>query len=228
MTYSYSLQLYATPELDVVEFACLTYQPVVEPFDVSFKLNLKDTGLFKDISESTTFPVITRSSNENFTAHLFPHFQFPTEGLPSKVIGAEQKRIPQLIATLDVGSVFLRLSQSAVNTLSSAVDVWTSALSPLAAQPKEAVILTHFIVCNDTNRRLRFGQVDTDEEIALEKRKGVTYSWRSQQMKKLLRFAISSGSRNASSSHWSEPIDLFTTGVFSRSIQTSSGAFVSG
>ena len=53
MIFSYSLQLYATPELDVVEFACLTYQPVVEPFDVSFKLNLKDTGLFKDISEST-------------------------------------------------------------------------------------------------------------------------------------------------------------------------------
>ena len=51
MINSYSLQLYATPELDVVEFACLTYQPVVEPFDVSFKLNLKDTGLFKDISE---------------------------------------------------------------------------------------------------------------------------------------------------------------------------------
>ena len=137
--------------------------------------------------------------------------------------------MPRLTAALDVGSVFLRLSQSAVNTLSSAIAVWTPALSPPIAQPQEAGISAHFIVCNDTNRRLRFGQADTDEEIALEKRKAITYSWRSQQIKKLLRFAISSGSRsNASSSHWSEPIDLFTTGVFSRSIQTSSGSFVGG
>ena len=39
-------QVNATPELDMVEFACLTYQPVVEPFDMSVKLNFKDVGLF--------------------------------------------------------------------------------------------------------------------------------------------------------------------------------------
>ena len=93
--------------------------------------------------------------------------------------------MPRLTAALDVGSVFLRLSQSAVNTLSSAIAVWTPALSPPIAQPQEAGISAHFIVCNDTNRRLRFGQADTDEEIALEKRKAITYSWRSQQIKKM-------------------------------------------
>ena len=38
------LKLNATPELDLVEFGCLTYQPVVEPFDVSLKLRLKNAG----------------------------------------------------------------------------------------------------------------------------------------------------------------------------------------
>ncbi len=54
--------------------------------------------------------------------------------------------------SLDVscGDVVVDASQSTIHTLSGGLQAW---------QDKEDPILSHFIICNNTNHAIRFGQV---------------------------------------------------------------------
>lgn len=45
----------------------------------------------------------------------------------------------------------------------------------------EELIFSHFVVCNDTQEILRFGQVDTDENIVLASLHSHQYCWRSHK-----------------------------------------------
>lgn len=54
----------------------------------------------------------------------------------------------------------------------------------------ELVVLTRYVICNDTTLGLHFGQAGTHEDIYLESRHCHLYSWRSQKCKQLLRVAI--------------------------------------
>lgn len=45
----------------------------------------------------------------------------------------------------------------------------------------EELVFSHFVICNDTQETLRFGQVDTDENILLASLHSHQYSWRSHR-----------------------------------------------
>lgn len=45
----------------------------------------------------------------------------------------------------------------------------------------EQLVFSHFVICNDTQETLRFGQVDTDENVLLESLHSHQYSWRSHK-----------------------------------------------
>lgn len=45
----------------------------------------------------------------------------------------------------------------------------------------EELVLSHYVICNDTHETLRFGQVDTDENVLLASRHSHQYSWRSHK-----------------------------------------------
>lgn len=52
------------------------------------------------------------------------------------------------------------------------------------------IIMTRYVICNDTNVHIRFGQTDTDEDILLASRHFHSYSWRSQKKKQQLKVAV--------------------------------------
>lgn len=45
----------------------------------------------------------------------------------------------------------------------------------------EELIYSHYVICNDTHETLRFGQVDTDENVLLDSLHSHQYSWRSHK-----------------------------------------------
>lgn len=45
----------------------------------------------------------------------------------------------------------------------------------------EELLYSHYVICNDTHETLRFGQVDTDENVVLASLHSHQYSWRSHK-----------------------------------------------
>lgn len=45
----------------------------------------------------------------------------------------------------------------------------------------EELLYSHYVICNDTHETLRFGQVDTDENVLLASLHSHQYSWRSHK-----------------------------------------------
>ena len=45
----------------------------------------------------------------------------------------------------------------------------------------EELVYSHYVICNDTHETLRFGQVDTDENVLLGSLHSHQYSWRSHK-----------------------------------------------
>ena len=43
----------------------------------------------------------------------------------------------------------------------------------------------HYVLCNDTQQPIRFGQAGTDENLILQPREMQSYSWRSQKVKQV-------------------------------------------
>uniref|UniRef100_T1IW73 Chorein N-terminal domain-containing protein n=1 Tax=Strigamia maritima TaxID=126957 RepID=T1IW73_STRMM len=78
------------------------------------------------------------------------------------------------------------LGQSAMHTLYFAYRIFFQ----LSSESTEQLFLTHYVICNDTQETIRFGQVDTDENIVLHSRKMHAYSWRSHRSKQLLHVCV--------------------------------------
>ncbi|KAA0702554.1 Vacuolar protein sorting-associated protein 13B [Triplophysa tibetana] len=61
----------------------------------------------------------------------------------------------------------------------------STTLQPLHAANRvpdaEELIFSHYVICNDTQEVLRFGQVDTDENILLHSYQSHQYSWRTHK-----------------------------------------------
>lgn len=62
------------------------------------------------------------------------------------------------------------------------------------------VVMTHYVICNDTNLILCFGQAGTDEDILLLSRHCHLYSWRSQKSKHMIKVGLEQNGRI-----WSKP-----------------------
>lgn len=116
-----------------------------------------------------------------------------------------------LDGTVIVDSVLVSFGQHAVHSLNTAIQAWQQNKYPEA----EELVFSHFVICNDTQETLRFGQVDTDENILLASLHSHQYSWRSHKSPQLLHICI----EGWGNWRWSEPFSVDHAGTFIRTIQ---------
>ncbi|CAJ1061446.1 LOW QUALITY PROTEIN: vacuolar protein sorting-associated protein 13B-like [Xyrichtys novacula] len=118
-------------------------------------------------------------------------------------------------STLDVNvfvdPVFLNISQYTIHTVDTALQSWQQNENPEA----EELVYSHFVICNDTNETLRFGQVDTDENVLLASLHSHQYSWRSHKSPQLLHICI----EGWGNWRWSEAFSVDNIGTLLRTIQ---------
>ncbi|XP_069393276.1 intermembrane lipid transfer protein VPS13B isoform X3 [Paralichthys olivaceus] len=117
--------------------------------------------------------------------------------------------------TLDVNvfvdPVFLNISQYTIHTVDTALHSWQQNGNPEA----EDLVYSHYVICNDTHETLRFGQVDTDENVLLASLHSHQYSWRSHKSPQLLHICI----EGWGNWRWSEAFSLDNVGTLLRTIQ---------
>uniref|UniRef100_A0A8C8S293 Vacuolar protein sorting 13 homolog B n=1 Tax=Pelusios castaneus TaxID=367368 RepID=A0A8C8S293_9SAUR len=107
--------------------------------------------------------------------------------------------------------IFVKFGQHAVHSLNTAFQAWQQNQCPEA----EELVFSHFVICNDTQETLRFGQVDTDENVLLASLHSHQYSWRSHKSPQLLHICI----EGWGNWRWSEPFSVDNVGTFIRTIQ---------
>ncbi|XP_029418619.1 vacuolar protein sorting-associated protein 13B isoform X3 [Nannospalax galili] len=116
-----------------------------------------------------------------------------------------------LDSSMIIDSVFVNFGQHVVHSLNTAIQAWQQNKCPEV----EELVFSHFVICNDTQETLRFGQVDTDENILLASLHSHQYSWRSHKSPQLLHICI----EGWGNWRWSEPFSVDHTGTFIRTIQ---------
>ncbi|XP_073406560.1 intermembrane lipid transfer protein VPS13B isoform X3 [Dendrobates tinctorius] len=113
--------------------------------------------------------------------------------------------------TVLVDPVFVNVGQHSVHSINTAIQAWQQNQCPEA----EELIYSHIVVCNDTQETLRFGQLDTDENILLASLHSHQYCWRSHKSPQLLHICI----EGWGNWRWSEPFNVDNAGTFIRTIQ---------
>ena len=58
-------------------------------------------------------------------------------------------------ASLEAGTILAHVSQSTIHTIALSATVWCQT----GQSEAQRVIFNHYVICNDTNEALRFGQV---------------------------------------------------------------------
>ncbi|XP_030013589.1 vacuolar protein sorting-associated protein 13B isoform X3 [Sphaeramia orbicularis] len=116
-----------------------------------------------------------------------------------------------LDANVFVDPVFLSISQYAIHTVDTALHSWKQNGNPEA----EELVYSHYVICNDTHETLRFGQVDTDENVLLASLHSHQYSWRSHKSPQLLHICI----EGWGNWRWSEAFSVDNVGTLLRTIQ---------
>ncbi|XP_048244061.1 vacuolar protein sorting-associated protein 13B-like isoform X2 [Haliotis rufescens] len=102
------------------------------------------------------------------------------------------------------GPAVVRVGSGAVHTLTTSIQAW-SMLGGKTGVNKAQAVFSHIVVCNDTQQTVRFGQVGTDENLALASREMNCYSWRSHKTKQLLHVCMDQPSWK-----WCDPFDINT------------------
>uniref|UniRef100_G1NW61 Vacuolar protein sorting 13 homolog B n=1 Tax=Myotis lucifugus TaxID=59463 RepID=G1NW61_MYOLU len=133
---------------------------------------------------------------------------FSVSGQMAVSSDAAEKRLD---CTVIVDSMFVNFGQHAVHSLNTAVQAWQQNQCPEV----EELVFSHFVICNDTQETLRFGQVDTDENVLLASLHRHQYSWRSHRSPQLLHICI----EGWGNWRWSEPFSVDHAGTFIRTIQ---------
>ncbi|XP_075069965.1 intermembrane lipid transfer protein VPS13B isoform X2 [Mixophyes fleayi] len=133
--------------------------------------------------------------------------QFHIQGHMAISISALEKFID---CTVLVDPIFVNFGQHSVHSISTAIQAWQQNQCPEA----EELIYSHFVVCNDTQETLRFGQLDTDENIVLASLHSHQYCWRSHKSPQLLHICI----EGWGNWRWSEPFNVDNAGTFIRTI----------
>ncbi|XP_069076646.1 intermembrane lipid transfer protein VPS13B isoform X1 [Pleurodeles waltl] len=133
---------------------------------------------------------------------------FAIHGQVAMSSGALEKLLD---CTILLEPIFVDVGQHAVHSLNTAVQAWQQNQCPEA----EELVFSHFVICNDTQETLRFGQVDTDENVVLASLHRHQYSWRSHKSPQLLHICI----EGWGNWRWSEPFSVDHAGTLLRSIQ---------
>lgn len=84
--------------------------------------------------------------------------------------------------------ISVRFGPCIAHTLAVSAQMWEQSWAN--KENIDLIVMTHFVICNDTNLNLRFSQMDTDEDILLPPRYCHLYSWRTQKIKQLLRVGV--------------------------------------
>lgn len=85
---------------------------------------------------------------------------------------------------------FIHLSQSIIHTLNIGIDSWLQILNK-STEIKQ-ILPNYYIICNNTQQTIFFGQIDTDEAVLLSSQKMHLYSWKSHSNKKQIRICLES------------------------------------
>lgn len=131
---TFSIELSSAAKCNVLDYAFLTEQALVEPFSCRAEISVAD---------NVKCNLITRP-------------------------------------------IQIKFGPSIGHTLAIASQMWCKTKD----HENEFVIMTRYVVCNDTNANMRFSQVDTDEDILLPSKHFHMYSWRSQKKKQQLKVAV--------------------------------------
>lgn len=110
-----------------------------------------------------------------------------------------------------VNPVNIKISPATVHTLGVSTQLWKQAYNAVFSPDTEqcCVIVTRYVICNDTTESVRFGQLMTDEDILLGSRQCHYYTWRSQKCKQLLHLGIQNGAWI-----WSQPFKINDEGMY--------------
>ncbi|XP_071444845.1 intermembrane lipid transfer protein VPS13B-like [Hetaerina americana] len=137
--------------LDVIDYAFLTQQCVVEPFLAEAQMTLIDTG------------------SSEFKTAAFNIFCKP---------------------------VTIHFGAAPAHTFFMSMQLWKDVLKSMSEDEKAAsnsrcmILVTRYLICNDTMQSIRFGQAGSRESIQICSRRCHFYSWFSQTLKQVLTFAI--------------------------------------
>ncbi|KAJ8322323.1 hypothetical protein KUTeg_000794 [Tegillarca granosa] len=90
------------------------------------------------------------------------------------------KKSSLLENNITVDPVTIRVGKGVVHTLNCAALAWNQVYND---KNKECckVVMSHYVICNDTCHPVRFGQVGTDENLVLKPREMCCYSWRTHK-----------------------------------------------
>ncbi|XP_077454297.1 intermembrane lipid transfer protein VPS13B isoform X2 [Stigmatopora argus] len=114
-------------------------------------------------------------------------------------------------ANIFLEPLFTTVSQYAIHTLDTVLQSWKQNGNPEA----EELVYSHYVICNDTHETLRFGQVDTDENVLLASLHSHQYSWRSHKSPQLLHICI----EGWGNWRWSEAFSVDNVGTLLRTIE---------
>lgn len=98
----------------------------------------------------------------------------------------------------------LKLSPTITHTLSVSSYLWSASLN---REEKGVIILTRYVIANDCNVPIRFGQSGTDDNVLLETRECNFYSWR-HIGNNMIRISI-----EANAWMWSRPFPVNKDGI---------------
>ncbi|XP_008205594.1 vacuolar protein sorting-associated protein 13B isoform X1 [Nasonia vitripennis] len=116
--------------------------------------------------------------------------------------------------SLTCDSFSLKLSPSTFHTLALSTHLWYNVLDE---KNKPALVLTtRYVIANDANIPIRFGQSGTDDNILLESRQCHFYSWRDAN-NQVLRIAVEENGWS-----WSKPFSVNADGAYLADFSSSS------
>lgn len=104
----------------------------------------------------------------------------------------------------------LKFGPSIAHTLAVSLQMWEQSWKTKGNTEEtiNLIIMTRYVLCNDTNINLRFGQASTEEDILLPPRFCHLYCWRSQKSKQMIRVGLEENGWV-----WSRPIQIDNEGT---------------
>ncbi|KAF8790004.1 Vacuolar protein sorting-associated protein 13B like protein [Argiope bruennichi] len=118
----------------------------------------------------------------------------PVDILANVAIHHDKENVPIFDMELILNPCFIRLSQSIIHTFNYTLHSISQemSVSPLKGVCSEFVLPNYYIICNNLEERIRFGQAGTDENIILSPLKMHAYSWWCHKRKQILWISVGS------------------------------------
>ena len=117
-----------------------------------------------------------------------------------KSFAVKKTDVPLLLESeMHVKKALVRVGHFFSRTFSITKDIWETAFanfhgaisSDTTSIPKRSIVpMTDYVICNNTQDSIRFGQADTEENILLRPSEAHMYAWRSQRTRLHLRLCV--------------------------------------